>query len=168
MEKLAFYEVAAQVIPVLFIALLIERQVVGKGYEESPAAALGLLAIIVFAAIGEFVAISALAEDRHPTQLEKAVVGGAIVMLFLPMIIGAARPRAEAIGKTLPWTRSLGQLVVLSFIALLVAATFTGIKILPILAGGAIVFFLIASGFTAFESDLRRMRDRKREKEDGR
>lgn len=161
MKDSALYEVAAQVIPVLFFALLFQLGWFEQS-DKKPSARLAFfdLAIIVLAAVGELVCITALAEDRTPTDAEKTVVVLAIGFLFLPAIIRAARPRLAAIGKALPWTQGVGAILTLFVTLAFPVLVYTDIEIMPIVGLGALVFVILvfAGGGIAEDVEKGRLR----------
>jgi hypothetical protein len=160
---LTFYEVAAQVIPVLFLALIVEQKLFGDSRNDrTPAFELFLLAIVLLAAVGEMVSIAALVEHKPPSsELGKTVVLFAMALLFLPFIVRAAQPRLQAIATAHPWSRAPGRVIGFTLLILLVVVTVTKIDPVPILAGIALGFFVFAGFAQAFESDLDRIRRRR-------
>lgn len=141
MEDHSLFEVAAQVIPVLFFAMLFQldgfRDSEGK---SSPRTEWFLFAIIIVAAAAEFICISVLAEDSKPTEFEKIVVSIAITFLFLPAIVRAAAPRVEAIGKAHPWSNGLGFLAILLGGLGLVGLSVAQVPLAPVLAVVTFIF----------------------------
>ena len=95
-EHSAFYQVAAEAIPILFIALLLQMDYFTA---DSRNAQLNLfvLSLVVFAAIGEAIALGALADNQDPSYIQQAAVLSAIIVLFLPLLVRAAHPLVENI-----------------------------------------------------------------------
>jgi hypothetical protein len=137
MHHVGYYSTAAQVIPVLFLAALIQDRVMGDVKQRAPENQLALLSIIVLAAVGEFTAIVVLSEDRTPTQFESIVVGASVALLFLPILIRAAEPLVEGVSKGLPWTRWLGPAGLLFIVFAVILSRAAHISFAAILSVGS-------------------------------
>jgi Kef-type K+ transport system membrane component KefB len=98
-EQAAFYQVAAEAIPILFIALLLQMDYF-TAENRDPQLNLFVLSLVVFAAIGELIAIAALADNKDPNGIQKIAVLGAITVLFLPLLVRAARPLVKSIEES--------------------------------------------------------------------
>jgi hypothetical protein len=146
MKHQGFYEVGAQVIPLLFFALLFElRWFEGSGKRTTARFALFDIAVIVLAAVGELVCIVALVEDRTPTEVEQTVVIVAITFLFLPAIIRAARPRLAALGEAWPPGRVIGRLAIIFGALALFVLPIAHVRVIPVVAAAALAFVFVVS-----------------------
>lgn len=142
-----FYEAGATVIPVLFLALLFQLRWFESEGRKSPRLALFDLGIIVVAIVGEIVCLTALSDDRTPTELEKEVVICAITLMFLPIIFRALLPRVKAITETWPRFPGIAQAVFFTFIVVgIVVLLVAHVRFVVILAVGAILFLFVAVG----------------------
>jgi hypothetical protein len=165
-EHQAFYEIAATVIPVLFFALLFQLDWFKKG-DGAPEPPFDLMniAIILFAFLAEVICVVALAEGRTPSDAEKIVVSLAIPALFLPAILMAALPLFRGLARVWPWAPLLGRVFVLLWPIAVGVAAIAHVRLLPILAFGALFFFMAAGFGSAVYSDYRDGKLTRRSKE---
>jgi hypothetical protein len=77
-DRLAFYEVAAQVIPVLLLALVIELGLFRRSERETAPQSLWTIGALGVMLLGEFVCLTAVRDQVEPSKLERIVVLGAI------------------------------------------------------------------------------------------
>lgn len=109
LDDQAFYSVAAQVIPVLFLALVFETRLL-RSYADEPFAN-SVFFIGVFGAmlVGEVAALAAL-NGTAPSRLEKnmvwaALIVGVLLVLGWPIwsrtgrVLGAVPPRVRRLGE---------------------------------------------------------------------
>jgi hypothetical protein len=153
--NLAFYEAAAQIIPVLFLALVVEERIFASRREDAPALELVILAAILVGIVGELVAINALITGERPGDVEQTTVVYAIVLLFLPFLGRAALPRFEALANASWWSAVLLQVLVVVVAFGIIGSTTFGYDVVPVAAGFAVTFFFIAVAVQNFESDLK-------------
>lgn len=117
-----FFEVAAQLIPVLFLAMVVEEQLQPDA-DEAPSDRVirsWLLALLV---IGEVIALSVVAGGLEPSQGAGTMVAGAMLfsafLLSLPVLareLNDDRSRLEKLGHA-----CAGMLVVIAVMGTLVA-----------------------------------------------
>jgi hypothetical protein len=114
-DPLAFYSVAATVLPVFFLALIYQANVIDENpFKMSPASSrtdrsgrlIGLIVptlltavILLYAVFGEFVALHVLA-TRTPHELEKAMVGtglyaSGLTLAFQRLILAVENSEAQ-------------------------------------------------------------------------
>jgi hypothetical protein len=140
-----FFEVAAQVIPILFIALLLQMRYFESPDQQSPSVNLFVLSLVVFAGIGEIIALGAVFGGHHTTVIEQGAVMGAITVLFLPMLVRAGRPFVHTIAGSSRLHRGILQAAVGVFAAGIGAATIFNSDIFaPFLGAFAIGFYIVA------------------------
>lgn len=102
MRDQGFYSTAAQVIPVLLLALAFERRYFREDEDEASWESLWMLAMLVAMGAGELLAVLVLFDDSHPTLLDKVVVIAAITWGVMVLIMPLLRPRLKALATTLP------------------------------------------------------------------
>jgi hypothetical protein len=91
MPDLAFYDKAAEVLPVLYLALVFESRIFRRRRSGRSAEAkqrqgrwrieVAVVAIVVFLLLGEVVALRVLA-TREASELQRQLVGAALAMAF--------------------------------------------------------------------------------------
>lgn len=145
MEHSAFYQVAAEAIPILFIALLLQMDYFTADSKDAQGN-LFVLSLVVFAAIGETIALGALADNQDPSTVEGAAVLMAITVLFLPLLVRAARPLISNIEESGGAARTIlrAAIGILLFGVTVFTLTFPGI-FGSFIAVFAIVFFVVAN-----------------------
>ncbi len=142
-NDLTFYEVAAQVIPVLMLALVIEQRFFDKPEGRDPTANLFLIAVALLALVGEWISMSALGDPgRDRAYIQKTAVILAVTLLFLPLIIRAARPLFAAIAEQVPWSRVVGYILFVLAVAGALVVALTGANVLDVGAWAALILFL--------------------------
>lgn len=165
MEDKGLYETAAQVIPVLFFALLYQLEWFGKSGDQTeddgeksdenlpPRFALFDLSIIVLAAVGELVCITVLSEDRTPTESEKFIVLLAVAMLFFPAIVRAAKPRFIALAEAVPRSKAVGRVLVVVLPFGIFVLAVLHVRLMPVVAVGALIFVVVVFATSGVASD---------------
>jgi hypothetical protein len=114
-EQAAFYQVAAEAIPILFIALLLQMDYF-TAESRDPQLNLFVLSLVVFAAIGEMIALGALADNEDPNGVQKIAVLTAITVLFLPLLVRAARPLVKSIEGSPGPARTILRVAAVTFL----------------------------------------------------
>jgi hypothetical protein len=149
----AFYQVAAEAIPLLFIALLLQMNyftVDGK----DPQGSLFVLSLVVFAGVGEAISLGALADDGEPSTIEQSAVIFAITALFLPLLVRAALPLVRNVEGSPGAPRTILRVASAVFLVGATVLTLTFPHAFgPFLAIFALVFFFVANlvGFRAHQ-----------------
>jgi hypothetical protein len=93
----AFYEAAAQIIPVMLLAISLEVGFLRRGHER-PALRVGILSIAVLA-LGEFSALQSI-ERGHGSKEQFGWVVAALTYGFLAIGLNALGPHAEQPQRT--------------------------------------------------------------------
>jgi cytochrome c oxidase assembly factor CtaG len=148
--NLAFYEVAAQVIPVLVLALVVQERAEKGAANPSPRFELFLLGCVALAAAGEIISVSALIEEKAPAAPAKWAVLGGIVVPFLPFLMSLARPSVETIGGAYPQLRPIGRFLAWGLPIAALALGFTRLDAAPVFGGFAILFYIGVTGAATF------------------
>lgn len=146
MHHATFFQVVAEVIPILFLALLLQMEYF-KPAAEGDGINLFVLSLVIFAAVGEIISLSALLDNRDPSRIEQTAAVGAVTVLFLPLLVRAARPIIRGIDEG-----SAARIVIRAagviFLVGMVVLGFLGEHLFgPFLAIFAFGFFLVASVF---------------------
>lgn len=167
-NDLEFYSVAAQVIPVLVLALVIERRYFQRQPTESSGQSLFLLTVLLALVGGEFLALSALLEGPSPSALRQSVVMLALVWGFLGLLGGALRDRFAAASDALPaWLVSIVRIAwpfaLLGVIAL--SVVFNSPDVIAAAVWVLVIGTLCAAHFAAAREEARaaKFRDHDRE-----
>lgn len=142
MVDLSFYEVSAQVIPVLILALVIQERTERAAADRSPPIELFLLGCVVLAAVGEIISLSALLEGEAPADPGKYAVLAGVTVPFLPFLMRLAGPSVETIGAAYPPLRPIGRFLSWTLPFALLVLAFTGLDAAPIFAGFALVLYI--------------------------
>jgi hypothetical protein len=145
MEHSAFYQVAAEAIPILFIALLLQMDYFtadGKNAQLE----LFIFSLVVFAAIGEMIALGALADNRDPSNIQEIAVLSAITVLFLPLLVRAGHPLVKNIEGSVGSPRVVLRAATAVFLVGTVVCTLIFDKAFSsFIAIFAIAFFVVAN-----------------------
>jgi hypothetical protein len=166
-SNLAFYEVAAQVIPVLFLALAVENRLFGSRKEKSePATDFLILAGILLGVVAEMVSINALITQKPAGDIERTAVIYTIVLLLLPFVVRAALPSFAALATGSSRTSGLLQVAIAVLTVGGLVVSVLGLDLVSVAATCALILFLLAIFVRNFEADYRKRRaDRQQGKE---
>lgn len=163
--NLSFYEVAAQIIPLLFLALLIEERFFSKREDPAPSFEFLVLAAILVGIVGEIVALNALVTGKPASPTERLTVSYAIALLFAPLLWRAVAPRFEALARNSHRTSVGLQLLILVVFLVLSGAAFFHYAVIPVAAAGAVLIFIVAMLLFNYENDQRTIARRRRARE---
>jgi hypothetical protein len=152
LDDQAFYSVAAQVIPVLFLALVFETRLLRSYADEPFANSVFFIGLFGAMLVGEVAALAAL-NGTAPSRLEKnmvwlALILGVLLVLGWPIwsrigrVLGAVPPRVRRFGEPV---LVLGVVVV----ALLVMLGVISEDWLSGIAAVLVVFFVVSGALLA-------------------
>jgi hypothetical protein len=155
MEGLEFYSTAAQIIPVILLALVLEARLLGLSPDERLAESLWIVAFVGAMVVGEMSALAVLREGEPASGLEDAVI---ILAIFYGVVLIAALPvlpRLRALRDAPPrWlAMAIEGLAVAGFAALAVLASFDVVsaRTLSLVVAAAVLVVLVAArGWSVF------------------
>jgi hypothetical protein len=152
-NELEFYSAAAQIIPVLLLALVLEGRLfeLEERAERLPES-LWIIALIGAMLAGEVAALSALAAGKAATALEDAII---MLAIFYGVVLVAALPvlpRIRALRDALPpWVAFVLENVLIFGFALLTVLAATGViparSLGLVLAGTVLLVLVVARGW---------------------
>lgn len=166
-SSLTFYEVAAQIIPVLFLALVVEERLLeSRGKKGEPATDFFILAAILLGVVAEMVSINALIEGKPAGDTERLAVIYAIVLLFVPFVVRAALPSFSALAKYSRWGSWLLQGLIILITVGAIATTFADIDLIGAASAFAVILLIISLLARNYEVERRTSKQRAKAEED--
>jgi hypothetical protein len=112
-ENIEFYEAAAQVLPVLLLALLVELGLRDRDERETVGQSVWLLGVFGAIVVGETVVIAVLREREPPLAIADVVIILAVAYAVLALVFFPVRTRVRAVRAAIPrWLALLVEVAV--------------------------------------------------------
>lgn len=148
----AFYSTAAQVIPILILALVFERRYF-EARDDPAWVDLFLLSVLIALVGGEYFALAAVKADEPPGPFTEVLVAVALAWGGLALFVPLFRDRLRNLGQTLPgWVVRTARVAWVPLLLIVMAlATFVDVDVLP----GAIAALVLAALVGGWVAGLR-------------
>lgn len=147
MEGVAFYGAAAQIIPVLLLALVLELRLVERTDAEPIADGVWFVGCLGTMVVGELTSVGALLDGKPLTNIGNVVILVAILYGVVLIALLPIAPRVTAIRQALPDTvAAVGEVVLMIGVVTVVALATFGVfdpSVLSVIAGAAVLALII-------------------------